>query len=424
MTAWSPDLSLVMVMRREMFACSALLVASFFEGAGSAGSTNRQGHNGLDVEGALRRLGPRLVNASWCEAGRSWPRTNYVITVEDLASRRGLAVSCAEHQRFLRVRFTDGQQLIDLGVDSVPLDAGPAARLAPLSCYPLVRMGRLLAAEAVRAVALVLGQDPFAGPDRGDLYQFGIFYGASMLYYQYEFPEARHWAFDSFTGLPPEAPGTFNKDNWWPHKFHTRVSPRMLIKNLTRLLGGPRRAGFVRGYFDKTLTPELRIQRGMRPAALVDLDTDSYISTTQALSWLFTNGLIKVGTVIHYDDWAAWWCTSMEGKQKHPGFRQAGEPLAHIEASERFGARFACLAGVCREPKATRCDAHFIPNAVFVVTAIGAPPGEKARPHDGIDAGADAMNRWALRSPVCQQQIRARHLVQTGKGPAWSPTAR
>ena len=43
------------------------------------------------------------------------------------------------------------------------------------------RMGRVLATEAVRAVALVLGRDPYAGPDAGDLYQFGIFYGASML---------------------------------------------------------------------------------------------------------------------------------------------------------------------------------------------------------------------------------------------------
>lgn len=391
----------------------------FLEGAGRAGSASEQRCSGLDVEGALRRLGPRLVNSSWCEAGHSWPRRNYVISVEELARRRGLAVSCAEHQRVQRVRFTDDQQLIDLGADFIPLDRGPAARLAPLSCYPLVRIGRLLATEAVRAVAQVLGEDPFAGAEAGDLYQFGIFYGASMLYYQYEFPEARHWAFDSFTGLPAEAPGTFQKDNWWPHKFHTRVSPRMLIKNLTRLLGGPQRAGFVPGYFSDSLIPELAAQRGMRPAVLVDLDTDAYISTSQALTWLFTNNLIRVGTVIHYDDWTAWWCTSMKGKAKHPGFREAGEPLAHIEAAQRFGARFACLAGVCREPQALRCDAHSTANAVFVVTAIGASAGDH-----GVEANTEAMNRWGRGSPVCQQQIRVRHLVPTGVGPAWSPQAR
>lgn len=374
---------------------------------------------GLDAEGALRRLGSLLVNSSWCERGHTWPRDNYVISIEDLARRRGLAVSCAEHQRVQRVKFTDDQQLIDLGADSIPLDAGPAAMLAPLSCYPLVRIGRLLAAEAVRAVALVLGHDPFTGTDAGDLYQFGIFYGASMLYYQYEFPTARHWAFDSFTGLPPEAPGTFNKDNWHPHKFHTRVDPGMIIRNLTRLLGGPKRAGFVPGYFDKSLTPGLARERGMRPAALVDLDTDAYVSTTQVLTWLFTNNLMRVGTVIHYDDWTAWWCTSMKGKQKHPGFREAGEPLAHIEAAKRFGAHFACLAGVCREPRNLKCDAHVTANAVFVVTAIGA-----SAPSDGIESDDAMMNWWAKQMPLCQQQIRVRHLVTTGAGPSWSAQAR
>ena len=40
----------------------------------------------------------------------------------------------------------------------------------------------------------------------------------------------------------------------------------------------------------------------MRPALLVDVDVDLYISALQTLDWMFAQGLIVVGTVVYYDD--------------------------------------------------------------------------------------------------------------------------
>ena len=64
---------------------------------------------------------------------------------------------------------------------------------------------------------------------------------------------------------------------------------------------------FVRGFFNQTLRPTLARERRMRPALYVDVDTDLYVSTMQALDWLFCSGLMHAGsrngTVVRDDDW-------------------------------------------------------------------------------------------------------------------------
>ena len=58
----------------------------------------------------------------------------------------------------------------------------------------------------------------------------------------------------------------------------------------------------IKGFFSDALTPELARERGMRPALLVDVDVDLYISTIQCLDWMFSMQLIVPGTVVYYDD--------------------------------------------------------------------------------------------------------------------------
>ena len=64
-----------------------------------------------------------------------------------------------------------------------------------------------------------------------------------------------------------------------------------------------RRTYFVPGYYNESLTEELYSTGGFQPALLVDLDCDLYISTIQALEWLFKHRILRVESVVRYDDW-------------------------------------------------------------------------------------------------------------------------
>ena len=65
---------------------------------------------------------------------------------------------------------------------------------------------------------------------------------------------------------------------------------------------GAAQTQLIRGFFSESLTPSLAASRGMKPALLVDVDVDLYISAYQCLDWMFTHRLIVPGTVVYYDD--------------------------------------------------------------------------------------------------------------------------
>ena len=58
----------------------------------------------------------------------------------------------------------------------------------------------------------------------------------------------------------------------------------------------------IKGFFSNSLTPTLKSERGMKPALIVDVDVDLYISCYQCLDWMFAQGLMAAGTIAYYDD--------------------------------------------------------------------------------------------------------------------------
>ena len=88
------------------------------------------------------------------------------------------------------------------------------------------------------------------------------------------------------------------------------------------------RVQLVPGFYNESLTNDLA--KKMRPALYVDVDCDLYSSTVTALVWLFDHGLVQVGTVIGYDDWAQ-------------GGISDGEQRAHAEVKEQYGVTFKPL---------------------------------------------------------------------------------
>jgi hypothetical protein len=116
-----------------------------------------------------------------------------------------------------------------------------------------------------------------------------------------------------------------------------------------------------------SLTAELPVHLGMRPALYVDIDCDLYVSTYQALDWLFSSKLIVPGTLIGYDDW----CLTTLGT--------AGESRAHIEIARKYKVKFRCVVGGCSNKMLLPGPKHNfhtmvsskLLNPVFVVETIG-----------------------------------------------------
>merc|ERR1719277_1861501 len=111
-------------------------------------------------------------------------------------------------------------------------------------------------------------------------------------------PNRYLWGFDSFEGLPDTADDV-KQQAFTPGLFRATKTQ----KQIEDTLGGPERISLIKGWFSDSLTPDLHKQRKMKPAAYIDIDSDLYISSFQALDWMFSSNLVQPGTYIGYDDW-------------------------------------------------------------------------------------------------------------------------
>jgi hypothetical protein len=144
-----------------------------------------------------------------------------------------------------------------------------------------------------------------------DLYTFGVYTGASIKFWLDRFASLKvatgpMWGFDSFEGLPEEAPGVaLEGDEWKPGGFsaadqfgvYTFGEVRRRIEDFL----GPSHAAqtrLVKGFFSDVLTQSLVNERRMQPALLIDIDVDLYLSAVQCLDWCFAQGIIVPGTVV------------------------------------------------------------------------------------------------------------------------------
>jgi len=196
---------------------------------------------------------------------------------------------------------------------------------------------------------------------RRDIYQFGVFTGRSMRAISHylksaqpaPIPFRRMWGFDSFSGLPPESDDESLKDKQYRKAMSSTYQAGMfnaadilqthsysaLTRQLEDYIADPR-VGWVRGFYNVSLTAALRDERGMAPALYVDLDADMYSSTMQNLDWLFRSNLIReprqsaAGTILGYDDWA------------YSG--AGGQRRAHQEAAVRYNVTFRNLKCCCK----------------------------------------------------------------------------
>lgn len=138
-------------------------------------------------------------------------------------------------------------------------------------------------------------------PIDGYYFEFGSHEANTMRLAWRHFRHLFNWdfvAFDSFEGLP-EIDDVDKQAIWSKGKLETREEDFIRIVTSS---GMPRsRLTTVKGFYDQTLTAELRERFLPRKAAVVYIDCDLYKSTIPVLE--FIKPFLQVGTVVVFDDW-------------------------------------------------------------------------------------------------------------------------
>ena len=189
-----------------------------------------------------------------------------------------------------------------------------------------------------------------------DLYTFGVYTGASLKFWLEQFSALKTshgpmWGFDSFEGLPEETEGMALECNaWLPGSFSAadqfgEYSFAGVKGKIEAYLGEEHAAKmrWVKGFFSDSLTPTLKSESGMKPALMIDVDVDLYVSAYQCMDWMLANGLMvgrgadgEIGTVVYYDDVSI---IKWEG----------GELKAHAELTEKYAIEWDRLHDSCWE---------------------------------------------------------------------------
>lgn len=157
----------------------------------------------------------------------------------------------------------------------------------------------------------------------GDYLEFGVYQGESFAaaydaFQRYrrehaaaqsaahnDSPEYKAWranpprffAFDSFEGLPPgeaERQVDYNPGAYGCSEVEFRANIAAEGVDLSRVVAVP-------GFYDRSLTPEVKRKHGLKRAAVVMIDCDLYESTVPVLDFL--TDLVGQGTVLIFHDW-------------------------------------------------------------------------------------------------------------------------
>jgi len=136
----------------------------------------------------------------------------------------------------------------------------------------------------------------------GTCLEFGVSRGTTYMWMAEQilksYPESKLIGFDSWMGLPKEAAGV-----WWPwrHREGAFGASKSNILGHLKELGveeSDPRFTFVDGFFEKSLTEEVRLS--IKNLIYINIDSDLYISAIQALT--FITPLLRKGIVINMDN--------------------------------------------------------------------------------------------------------------------------
>ncbi len=210
-----------------------------------------------------------------------------------------------------------------------------ARRLPPFVREPLARLYRYLAARTPAQAARRRWLDDYVDfaqrqreyvfrsiarfcninrPSEGYYFEFGC-HGANTMRLAWQ--NSRHlfnWTyvgFDSFQGLP-EIAEIDRQAIWAKGRLRTEESD---FRRAIEAAGMPaERLITVKGFYDQSLTPQLRDKFRPATAAVIYVDCDLYQSTVPVLE--FSKDFLRVGTVVVFDDWFCFNGDPRRGEQR------------------------------------------------------------------------------------------------------------
>jgi hypothetical protein len=150
----------------------------------------------------------------------------------------------------------------------------------------------------------------------GDYLEFGTFRGATFVS-AYHFArlhrlrDMHFYGFDSFEGLP-ETKGLDANSEFAARQYACDLAD---FKNILKQARVPARSvTLTKGWFDQSLTEELRAGLSLKKAALIWVDCDLYSSTIPVLEWIVP--YLQPGTVLIFDDWYCFKGDPRKGEQR------------------------------------------------------------------------------------------------------------
>lgn len=179
-----------------------------------------------------------------------------------------------------------------------------------------------------------------------DFYDFGVCSGSGTIqvldaFNRENIVHNKCWGFDSWQGLPEEAPGLFRPDIW--HKGAFKASKELHIPEeqvVHRVLSAIKEytdnVELISGFFSDSLTDKLTKIKIFKPALFISIDVDLYISSYQALDFMAKNDLIMKGTIIRYDEWGDFTHPLWKGNKEY----EFGESRSHKEICEKYNLIF------------------------------------------------------------------------------------
>jgi O-methyltransferase len=139
----------------------------------------------------------------------------------------------------------------------------------------------------------------------------------------------RFFAFDSFEGLPKEE-GEDQHMDFAPGSY--RCSEEQFKANLAKAGIDLRDVVVIPGFYDRSLTREVKAGYALRKAAMVHIDCDLYESTLYVLD--FITDLVGQGTIIIFDDWFRYRGSPKRGEQR--ACREWLECNPHLELVQHW----------------------------------------------------------------------------------------
>jgi hypothetical protein len=146
---------------------------------------------------------------------------------------------------------------------------------------------------------------------RYNYYEFGVASGGSMkIYilalkkfckdYNQDINKYHIFGFDSFSGLP-DAKEEDSRQDWTTGNFS--YGKEVVLKMVNEVGFPIKNLHLIEGYFEDSLTSELKKECEKNPPSIVNMDADFHSSTMTAFLWL--QDMLSSGTLFRFDDiWA------------------------------------------------------------------------------------------------------------------------